>query len=275
MPSPRVTPAPSPRPSASPSPTSSPSRSPLPGPSPSGGFPTVAAAAVATPELSTLVDVASAVGLAQALADPNLVATVLAPTNAAFASLLQRLNLTSDQLIANESLVRLVLSYHLIPGQALTAAQLSNGQTLQTGDQGETLTVVKSAGGVEFDPTGPGAPNARVVQADIAAGKAVVHVIDQVLIPANANLALPAAPAGGGGGNATAAAAAGAATGTGTTEVPPLNETNPAFGAPGIGAVLPVGANIGPATQGTVTPTNGGQTVTAGVPTPQLPGGGR
>lgn len=142
---------------------------------------------------------------------------------AAFSALLSRLNLSLDQLLANPDLVRLVLSYHLIPGVAATAASLTNNQVLPTGNDGETLTVLKtSGGGVQFQPSGPNAPTATVVTPDITAGKAIVHIIDQVLIPAN--FQLPGGTTGGGaatGGRANATAAgtaAGAATGT-TTRV--------------------------------------------------------
>ena len=150
-----------------------------------GGFPNVAAAAIATPELSTLVEIATAAGLADALSDEKLVATLLAPTNAAFTALLSKLGVTVDQLLANPDLVTTVLSYHLIPGVAAKAADLTHNQVLPTSDDGQTLTVLKSGSTVEFKPSAPNAPNAKVVKADIPAGSAIVHIVDQVLIPAN------------------------------------------------------------------------------------------
>jgi hypothetical protein len=129
-----------------------------------------------------------------------LVATAFAPTNAAFAKFLNAYNLTSDQVVANPDLARLVLSYHLVPGVAAKASSLTNGQVLKTQDQGQTITVIKRGSTVLLDPTGQDAPNARVVQADIKAGKAIIHIIDEVLIPANFPLSR------GGAANATAAA---------------------------------------------------------------------
>lgn len=55
--------------------------------------------------------------LVGALDDPALVATVFAPTNAAFASLLQTLGITQDQLLASPILPG-VLKYHVVPGVA-------------------------------------------------------------------------------------------------------------------------------------------------------------
>lgn len=132
-----------------------------------------------------MLEVASAVGLAEALIDENLVATAFAPSNDAFASFLSAYDITADQLIAQPDLASLVLSYHLVPGVAATASSLTNGQELPTQNEGETITVIKRQGDVLLDPTGQDAPNALVVRADIPAGKAIVHIINQVLIPAN------------------------------------------------------------------------------------------
>lgn len=112
-------------------------------------------------------------------------ATVFAPTNAAFERYFEAYNLAPEDLTDRLDLARLVLSYHWVPGVAATASSLTDGQTLPTRNEGQTITVIKRAGDVLLDPTGQNAPNARVVRADIRAGKAIVHIIDQVLVPAN------------------------------------------------------------------------------------------
>jgi uncharacterized surface protein with fasciclin (FAS1) repeats len=72
---------------------------------------TIASAALSNQDLSILVGALQAAGLGDALNDPSLVATVLAPTNAAFADLLAALGLTQEQLLANAELLKTVLSY--------------------------------------------------------------------------------------------------------------------------------------------------------------------
>jgi len=175
-------------------------------------FSSVAAAVTATPELSTLLAAASAVGLDEVLADESLVATVFAPTDAAFAAFLETYGLTPEELLAETDLVSLVLSYHVVPEVAATADSLSDDQKLSTLNEGQEITVIKFNHifknlRVFLDPSDEDAPNARVVGADIQAGESIVHIINQVLVPDN----FPLTPLGG---DAAAADAAAAATAT-------------------------------------------------------------
>ena len=96
------------------------------------------------------------------------------------------LGITEAELINDAELLKTVLSYHVIPGVAATAADLKDGQKLPTEDGSETITVSKSGGTVKFIPSATNAPEATVVVPDIKAGDAVVHIIDTVLLPANA-----------------------------------------------------------------------------------------
>lgn len=146
-----------------------------------GGCKTVADQVVGTPELSTLLAALQAVNLTGTLDDEDLVATVFAPTNAAFASLLSALNLTAQELLANTDLVQAVLSYHVVPGVAANSADLMDGQILPTLLGTSSLTVDLSAGDVVINSETGGMAN--VTSADIPACDAVVHVIDSVLVP--------------------------------------------------------------------------------------------
>ena len=67
---------------------------------------------------------------------------VFAPTDAAFAKFLRSMKLTSAQLLANPTLLKTVLSYHVVP-EALTLAELGSGKNgqLDTLLDGETLFV--------------------------------------------------------------------------------------------------------------------------------------
>jgi uncharacterized surface protein with fasciclin (FAS1) repeats len=103
----------------------------------------------------------------------------------AFAALLASLNTSATGLLGNTELLTTVLSYHIIPS-VIRAADIPDGTTLVTTLGGSEVTVVKSASGVTVN-------GAKVIQADVAAGKSVVHVIDEVLLPPPAPTPSPAA----------------------------------------------------------------------------------
>ncbi len=99
---------------------------------------------------------------------------------AAFADLLAKLGITAADALANTDLLKIILSYHVIPGVAAKAADLTDGQSLPTQDADQAITVQKNEEGITFIPSGAGASPAKVVAADIPAGNAIVHVIDAV-----------------------------------------------------------------------------------------------
>jgi uncharacterized surface protein with fasciclin (FAS1) repeats len=77
-----------------------------------------------------------------------------------------------------------VLQYHIIPSAALKAKQLRNGQQLTTALAGAAPLVVDLEDGkVDIYAGGNEDHSADVKVADIEAGKAIVHIIDDVLIP--------------------------------------------------------------------------------------------
>lgn len=134
-------------------------------------LPDVVGAALAAPNLSTLVTAVSAAGLVETLQGPGPF-TVFAPVDEAFAALPAG---TVDTLLEPENLNDLqgVLTYHVVPG-VVTAADLVEGMELTT-VQGETLTV-SLAGGASIN-------GANVVAADVMVSNGVVHIIDAVLLP--------------------------------------------------------------------------------------------
>lgn len=141
--------------------------------------------AQSVPELSTLVAAVQAAGLVDALAAPAAPLTVFAPTNDAFAAALAALNFTAEELLGNTELLTAVLTYHVVPGVAAKAADLSDGLVLPTLLEGANVTVSIPAAG-EVLVLSPGAPPARVIQADVPSGDAqgsIIHVIDGVLVP--------------------------------------------------------------------------------------------
>lgn len=76
-----------------------------------------------------------------------------------------------------------LLQYHIVPSAALRASQLRDDQQLTTALAGATpLRVDLDDGRVEIKGRTDD-NDADVVAADIVAGNAIVHVIDEVLIP--------------------------------------------------------------------------------------------
>jgi uncharacterized surface protein with fasciclin (FAS1) repeats len=78
-----------------------------------------------------------------------------------------------------------VLKYHVVPGVAARAADLTNDQRLKT-LQGANVTVrlVPGAGNAAATVRIIGVSStATVTQADVPACKSIVHVIDTVLLP--------------------------------------------------------------------------------------------
>lgn len=132
---------------------------------------TIAAAAQATPDLSTLVAALKAAGLVSTLEGKGPF-TVFAPTNQAFADIQP----TVDKLLqpANKAELKKVLTYHVVPG-TYTSADLKNGQKLKT-VEGQDLTVSINGSTVKVN-------DATVEKADIQTSNGVVHIINGVLVP--------------------------------------------------------------------------------------------
>jgi uncharacterized surface protein with fasciclin (FAS1) repeats len=128
--------------------------------------------AVATPDLSTLVQAVTAADLVGALSGAGPF-TVFAPTNAAFAALPKA---DLDDLLKPENKVKLqgVLQYHVISG-SIKAGDLKDSQVVKT-LSGQAVTIVKRDGGVYVN-------GAKVVTADVIGSNGVVHIVDKVILP--------------------------------------------------------------------------------------------
>jgi len=129
-------------------------------------------------EFTVLLAALEAAGLDEALAGEGPF-TVFAPTDAAFAALLEELDVSAEELLANEDLSGILL-YHVVDGAFLAedviglapadVPTLNDGQAIAVAIVDESVVINDSA---------------TVVQADVVAGNGVVHVIDAVLIPAS------------------------------------------------------------------------------------------
>eukprot|EP00775_Hariotina_reticulata_P013542 gene13542-13668_t len=130
--------------------------------------------------MSILVNALNRVDLHQTIADPNFSGTIFAPTNKAFRVALLKLKLTPEQLYADKTALTNILSYHVVGGQALAAGDLKDGQQLTTVSQQPLTVHVDKVAGTSIQG---GEDTAKVLAVDIKAGKAIIHVIDTVLLP--------------------------------------------------------------------------------------------
>ncbi len=110
--------------------------------------------------------------LLPALTDPLASYTVFAPTDAAFTDLATALGTDLNGILALPNLANILL-YHVVSGETLSS-DLENGALMTL--NGEDVQVDLSSG-VMIN-------TATVILADVMADNGVVHVIDEVLVPA-------------------------------------------------------------------------------------------
>ena len=112
--------------------------------------------------------------------------TVFAPTDEAFAKLPAG---TVETLLKPENKQQLidVLTYHVVAGQvpASKVVQLSGANTVN----GQRVDIASTGGKVTVD-------NANVLKTDITCSNGIIHVIDQVILPASDNIPTTAVKAG-------------------------------------------------------------------------------
>jgi len=134
---------------------------------------TIVDAALATPALSTLVDVVVAAGLVDALSAPGN-KTVFAPTNAAFAAV--PAPVLSLLLADPQGLLTSVLTYHVSAGQKKDARRGFRRPSLETlNGQRVFLTHERESG--------PKVNNSNISCQAVVTNNGVVWVIDSVLLP--------------------------------------------------------------------------------------------
>jgi uncharacterized surface protein with fasciclin (FAS1) repeats len=144
----------------------------------------IAAKAMATADLSTLVTALQSAELAQMMKEDEGPFTVFAPTNAAFAKV-PKANLDKLLMKENQSDLQTVLKYHVVAGE-ITSADLAkaikdnNGTyTFKTVEGAELTAMMKGDKIMLKDGNGK---TATIVQADVDASNGVVHVIDAVVM---------------------------------------------------------------------------------------------
>ncbi len=139
--------------------------------------------AVADGRFTTLVAAVQAAGLADTLATGGPF-TVFAPTDQAFANVLDLLGISAAELLADKALLTDILLYHVVPGAVTSdkVAGLSSAKTLQ----GSSIRIGDGPTGVQINGS------SNVIIADIIASNGVIHVIDNVLFPPKNILGLAA-----------------------------------------------------------------------------------
>jgi transforming growth factor-beta-induced protein len=146
-------------------------------PEPPTAVPTVASpkdivdTAVAAGSFTTLVAAVQAAGLVDALKGEGPF-TVFAPTDEAFAALPKE---TLDALLADPEALAKILTYHVLAGKVM-AADVTDGLSAPT--------LAGPAVAFKIVNGKPMINDANIVATDIAASNGVIHVIDQVLVPA-------------------------------------------------------------------------------------------
>lgn len=117
--------------------------------------------------------------------DPDAEITVFAPTDAAFVTLLGKLDLTADELLGNTALLESVVEYHIVAGKVTSGDLLEgfvptlNGAAVEV-DLSDGVTIKGAENAEDHQP--------KVITADIMASNGVIHVIDNVLLPPSMNI---------------------------------------------------------------------------------------
>jgi len=122
-------------------------------------------------QFKTLVKLVKSAGLAGALSGKQKL-TVFAPTDAAFAKVPKK---TLTALGKDKAQLKKVLLYHVVKGEVKAAqvVKLKSAKTLE----GSSVKIAVKGGKVYVN-------KAQVTKTDVLASNGVIHVINQVLIPA-------------------------------------------------------------------------------------------
>lgn len=127
--------------------------------------------AVNAGNFNTLVQAAQAAGLVDTLTSPGPI-TVFAPTDDAFAKLPEG---TLDALLQDIPKLKKIVAYHVAFGDVRSddLVQIDEAETVE----GSVLAVESVDGKIKIN-------DANVLKTDILADNGVIHIIDEVLMPA-------------------------------------------------------------------------------------------
>lgn len=145
-------------------------------------MPTIVTHALANPNFSSLVaaltrpDMPNFVGILSGTASSPF--TVVAPTNAAFASLLTEINLPNLAAVPQATLEN-ALKYHVVAGANVASTDLTNNMVVTT-FQGGTWTVTTMGGAKIKDANNR---TANIIAVDVQCTNGIIHALDKVLLP--------------------------------------------------------------------------------------------
>ncbi|MCS3668547.1 putative surface protein with fasciclin (FAS1) repeats [Salinibacter ruber] len=117
---------------------------------------------------TALADALEQADLAADLSDEDTTFTVFAPVDSAFG------NIDQEELTEDSDMLSEVLTYHVVPGKALTSGQITDGQTVET-MAGDSLTLHVNNESVR-------ANDASVTTPNLEGTNGVVHLVDGVLL---------------------------------------------------------------------------------------------
>lgn len=132
-------------------------------------------------DTETLWQLIQTAGLEDFLDNGTYVATVFAPLDEAIQEMMD--NLTT--IVTDKDMLTKIISYHVIPGAALTLADLTDGMILQSlipGSEGQ-IRVDFAEGAKKPKLVTSSGQRVPLYQYDIQAGEAIVHTIKGVLLP--------------------------------------------------------------------------------------------
>ncbi|MBE9211952.1 fasciclin domain-containing protein [Plectonema cf. radiosum LEGE 06105] len=131
------------------------------------------------PSLKTLANLIDEADLEDTLDDDGPY-TLFAPSDQAFAAIPEA---TRQRLLQpeNRDALRQVLTYHVVPGN-LRANQIQSGEVQTLANNPVNVQVDQASKQVRVN-------EATVTQPDIQASNGVIHIIDQVILPPNLNIA--------------------------------------------------------------------------------------
>ena len=136
---------------------------------------TIVDVAVANGSFTTLVAAVQAAGLVDTLSSDGPF-TVFAPTHDAFATALDALGLTAEELLGDTESLTSILTYHVLAGEVDAATAISlDGQSAATVNGAEIAISVVDGSVMINDST--------VVSPDVDASNGIIHVIDSVILP--------------------------------------------------------------------------------------------
>ncbi|PNH03202.1 hypothetical protein TSOC_010780 [Tetrabaena socialis] len=152
-------------------------------PSPSIAAPPKPPKPAAGPSINFAIQAINATGVAAALVNETA-ATIFVPVDRAFESLAARLNVSRTELLKNAR-ARDVLKLHIVPGEALTAANITalGNATLPSLLPGYNLTITALPNGTVTVTVPDSGVYGTVVKPDVPFNRSIVHIIDTVLLP--------------------------------------------------------------------------------------------